>query len=103
MSYGLELRDASGNLTLDISDRVGFFVATLSGTVSGTTNIAVSGISAATTYATLMGAFEDDIDDVYKVTVGNEPVPFAIIFVTIEIDADIALASVCVAALTPKY
>ena len=39
----------------------------------------------------------------YKVTVGKEPVPFAIMFVTIEIDADIALASVCVAALTPKY
>lgn len=72
MSYGLELRDASGNLTLDISDRVGFFVATLSGTASGTTNIAVSGISAATTYATLMGAFEDDID--VSVTVGTNTV-----------------------------
>ena len=72
MSYGLELRDASGNLTLDVSDRVGFFVATLSGTVSGTTNIAVSGISAATTYATLMGAFEDDID--VSVTVSTNTV-----------------------------
>ena len=39
----------------------------------------------------------------YKVTFGNEPIPFAIIFVTIEIDADIALASVCVAVFTPKY
>ena len=39
----------------------------------------------------------------YKVTVGKEPVPFAIMFVTIEIDADIALASVCVAGVPPKY
>jgi hypothetical protein len=40
---------------------------------------------------------------VYKVTVGNEPIPFAIIFVTIEIDADIAFACVCVAGVPPKY
>jgi|TARA_B110000977_G_scaffold139664_1_gene177276 hypothetical protein len=75
MAYGLQLRDAAGNLTLDISDRVGFFVATLSGTVSGTTNITVAGISAATTYATLMGAFEDDID--VSVTVGTNTVQVA--------------------------
>ena len=39
----------------------------------------------------------------YKVIFGTTPIPFSIIFVTIEIDADIALACVCVAGVPPKY
>jgi hypothetical protein len=49
---------------------------------------------------------DEDTDEVYD-DVGkfaiNEPVPFDIIFVTIEIDADIAFTSVCVADDAEMY
>lgn len=53
MAYGLELYDASGNPILTIQDRVGFFIARLTGSVSASSsvNIAVSNITATNTKA----------------------------------------------------
>ena len=53
MAYGLELYDASGNPILTIQDRVGFFIARLTGSVSASSsvNIAVSNIAATNTKA----------------------------------------------------
>lgn len=53
MAYGLELYDGSGNQTLSIQDRVGFFIARLTGTVGAgaTVNISVANINSTSTKA----------------------------------------------------
>ena len=53
MAYGIEVYDASGNPTLTISDRVGFFIAKLTGTVNANSSVSIpiSGINPSTTKA----------------------------------------------------
>jgi hypothetical protein len=51
MAYGVELYSATGAVTLSISDRVGFFIARLTGVVNANSsvNVSVSGIAATST------------------------------------------------------
>lgn len=58
MAYGLELYDAAGNPTLTIQDRVGFFIARLTGLVAANSsvNISVSGINSTSTKAIVNAA-----------------------------------------------
>lgn len=53
MAYGIEVYDASGNPTLTISDRVGFFIARLTGflAANSSTTVSVANINSTTTKA----------------------------------------------------
>jgi len=53
MSYGLRVWDAAGNLTLDISDGVGFVVAQISGSLAGNSNTTIT-LGASTTNSSII-------------------------------------------------
>lgn len=75
MAYGLELYDGSGNQTLSIQDRVGFFIARLTGTVGAgaTVNISVANINSTSTKAIVITSDTPSLIPL-QVTVGTNVV-----------------------------